>query len=195
MRRNLRRRVLAAALAAGAVAFGASARADGQNVRAESGGVAVGGSADHATIIIGIPPEKVDALVKERTKTYEHLTSEQENTIALLKDKLDLNAQQVRSALESLGEANIPPEHQLARLVEIAKAIKASASTQTGGDDPEVAALKAQAQQAIVAGDLAGADAALAEVEAKQNAARDRLALNVAETAGRRGEIALARLR
>jgi tetratricopeptide (TPR) repeat protein len=63
------------------------------------------------------------------------------------------------------------------------------------GDDAKVAALKAEAQKAIEAGDLAKADALLADVESEQRRMRDRLAVNLAETSGRRGDIALTRLR
>ena len=63
------------------------------------------------------------------------------------------------------------------------------------GDDAKIAALKAEAQKAIEAGDLAKADALLAEVESEQRRMLDRLAVNAAETSARRGDIALARLR
>src|SRR5262249_20867900 len=84
-----------------------------------------------------------------------------------------------------------------AKLVEIAerfKDLQATASAQPG-DDPRIAALKADAQKAIEAGELAKADALLADVETEQRRALDRLAVNAAETSAQRGEIALARLR
>ena len=99
--------------------------------------------------------------------------------------------------MDILGESNIPPERLAAKLVEIAeqfKTLKASASTQTG-DDPKTTALKAEAQQAIDKGELVKADSLLAQVETEQRRALDRLVLNAAETAARRGEIALTRLR
>jgi tetratricopeptide (TPR) repeat protein len=83
------------------------------------------------------------------------------------------------------------------KLVEIAeqfKVLKASASSQPD-DNPKAAALKADAQKAIDAGELAKADALLADVETEQKRDFDRLALKVAETSARRGEIALTRLR
>ena len=63
------------------------------------------------------------------------------------------------------------------------------------GDDAKVAALKAEAQKAIEAGDLAKADALRGEVESEQQRMLDRLAVNAAETSARRGDIALTRLR
>src|SRR5262249_8231842 len=63
------------------------------------------------------------------------------------------------------------------------------------GDDPKIAPLKADAQKAIEAGELAKADALLADVETEQRRALDRLAVSAAETSSRRGEISLPRLR
>ena len=63
------------------------------------------------------------------------------------------------------------------------------------GDDAKIAALKAEAQKAIEAGDLAKADALLADVESEQRRMLDRLAVNAAETSAQRGDIALTRLR
>ena len=72
------------------------------------GGVAVGGNAT-GPITIGVPPDKVEELVQLRTKPLEDLSQSQKDTIALLKEKLDLNQRQVKSALEILGEANVHP--------------------------------------------------------------------------------------
>jgi hypothetical protein len=54
-----------------------------------------------------------------------------------------------------------------AKLVEIAKRFKAlqEAASVQAGDDPKIAALKADAQKAIEVGELAKADALLADVE------------------------------
>ena len=112
------------------------------------------------------------------------------------KDELDLNQRQIRAALGILGENDIPPERLAAKLVEIAERftdLHATASAQPG-DDPKIAALKADAQKAIEAGELAKADALLADVETSRGVPRPR-AVNAAETSARRGEIALTRLR
>jgi tetratricopeptide (TPR) repeat protein len=148
-------------------------------------------------VINGVPIEKVDELVRNRTLPLQELTIQQRENIAQLKEKLDLNERQVRAALTILGENDVPPERLAAKLVEIAerfKALQATASAEPG-DDPRIAALKADAQKAIDAGELAKADALLADVETEQRRALDRLAFNAADTSARRGEIALTRLR
>ena len=168
------------------------AQAQQPGVQAESGSVAVGRDVRDLTINIGIPPEQLAALIQQ---THD-LSESQKKLIAELEAKLDLNQRQVRAALEILGEKDIPPERLAAKLVEIAerfKALQATALAQPG-DDAKVAALKAEAQKAIEAGDLAKADALLADVESAQRRMRDRLAVNLAETSARRGDIALARL-
>jgi hypothetical protein len=131
-----------------------------KQVKADTGGIAIGGSVSGSTINIGIPQEKVDALVRDAKRPLEELTTQHRENIALLKEKLDLNERQVRAALGILGENDIPPERLAAKLVEVAesfKALKATASAQPG-DDPKIAALKADAQKAIEAGELAKAD-------------------------------------
>ena len=166
-------------------------------IKADASSVGICEEVKDLSINIGVPPEKVDELVKERTKPLGELTAAQKDTITLLKEKLDLDERQVRAALDILGEANIPPERLAAKLVEIAEqfqALKASASAQTG-DDPKMTALKVEAQQAIENGDLVKADKLFAEVEVEQRRALDSLALNAADTAAQRGEIALTRLR
>jgi hypothetical protein len=142
----------------------------GQQTRAETGGIAIGGSVTSSTVIIGIPQEKVDELVRDAKRPLEELTTQQRENIALLKEKLDLNERQVRAALGILGENDVPLERLAAKLVEIAesfKALKATALPQPG-DDPKIAALKADAQKAIETGELAKADALLADVETEQ---------------------------
>ena len=177
--------------------FAPNTTAHAQQVNAETGGIAIGRDVIQSTVIIGIPQEKVDELVRDAKRSLEELTAQQRENIALLKDKLDLNVSQVRAALAILGENDIPPERLAAKLVEIAerfKDLQATASAQPG-DDPKIAALKADAQKAIAVGELARADALFADAETEQRRALDRLAVNAAETSARRGEIALTRLR
>src|SRR3954470_6669006 len=182
------------------------AYAQQRSAQAHCGSVAVGGSSLGSTITVGsvvceTPPEKLEALVQERikdkTRDLEDLSATQKELIKHLKAGLELNQGQVRTALDILGEANIPPERLPAKLVEIAerfKALQATAAAQPG-DDPKITALKAEAQTAISVGDFAKADQLLAEVEQLQTAALDRLALNAAETSAQRGQVALTRLR
>src|SRR6266566_4030172 len=162
-------------------------------VRADTGGIAIGGSVTGSTINIGVPPEQLAALVRQAAD----LSETQKKVIAKLEGELDLNQRQISSTLGILGENDIPPERLAAKLVEIAerfKDLQATASAQPG-DDPKIAALKIDARKAIEAGELAKADALLADVETEQRRALDRLAVNAAETSAQRGEIALTRLR
>jgi outer membrane PBP1 activator LpoA protein len=149
-------------------------------VKADTGSIAIGGSVTGSTVIIGIPQEKVDELVRDAKRPLEDLTTQQRENIVLLKEKLDLNERQVRAALGILGD--IPPERLAAKLVQIAerfKDLQATASAQSG-DDPKIAALKIDARKAIEAGELAKADALLADVETEQRQALDRLAVGAA---------------
>ena len=189
------KRHLSFVAALGICVFAANTHA--QQIKSETGSVAIGGSVTSSTIIIGIPQENVDELVRDAKRPLEELTTQQRDNIALLKEKLDLNERQVRAALGVLGENDIPPERLAAKLVEIAerfKFLQATASAQPG-DDPKIAGLKTDAQKAIEAGELTKADALLADVETEQRLGLDRLAVDAAETSARRGEIALTRLR
>jgi tetratricopeptide (TPR) repeat protein len=171
----------------------------GTRVEATGCASAIGGNitASNISVVCGIPPEKVDELVRDAKRPLEELTAQQRENIGLLKEKLDLNERQVRAALSILGENDIPPERLAAKLVEIAerfKALQATASAQPS-DSPTIVSLRAEAQKAIETGDLAKADTLLATVEAEERRALDRLAVNAAATAARRGEIALTRLK
>ena len=167
------------------------------SVHAEEGSVAIGGNVLNSTITIGVPPEKLEELVRLRAKDLRDLSELQRETIAGLKEKLDLNQRQVKSALEILGEANVPPERLAAKLVEIAekyKDLRTVAAAQPG-DDAKVAALKTEAQKAIQDGELDKAKEILAKVEKIQDEALNHLALNAAQTAAQLGDVALTQLR
>src|SRR5947209_10502022 len=190
------KRYLCFIVALGIYFFASTAAAYAQ-VSADIGSIAIGGSVTGSTVIIGIPQEKVDELVRDAKRPLEDLTTQQRDNIVLLKEKLDLNDRQVRAALGILGENDIPPERLAAKLVEIAerfKDLQATASAQPG-DDPKIGSLKANAQKAIEAGQLVQADALLADVEMEQRHDLDHLAVNAAETSARRGDLALTRLR
>ena len=162
-------------------------------VHADHGSVAAGRDIRDSIITIGIPPEQLEALIRQ---SAEH-SETQKKLIAELESKLALNRRQVRAALNILGEKDVPPERLEAKLVEVAerfKELQATALAQPG-DDAKIAGVKAEAQKAIDAGDLAKADALLAEVETEQRRMLDRLAANAADTSARRGDIALTRLR
>jgi tetratricopeptide (TPR) repeat protein len=169
----------------------------GSTVEAQGCAAAIGGSVSGAvTVICGIPPEKFEALVKERTKPLEDLTAAQRETIVTIKKELDVNEAQIRAALDTLGEKDIPSEQLAAKLVEIAQQFKElrSAASPQPGDDAEIAALKSEVQQAIEAGERGRADDLLARIQTKQDAAQDRLAVERAATRAQRGQVALAGL-
>src|SRR5580704_135650 len=73
-------------------------------VQAREGSVSVGGNVTNSTIISGVTPEMLAAL----TRPWEELSESQKKEIAKLQGDLDLNQHQVRSALEIVGEANVP---------------------------------------------------------------------------------------
>ncbi len=161
--------------------------------------MAIGGNVTNSTInvVCGVPPEKLEELVRSRTKDLSDLSESQRETNALLKEKLDLTQSQVKSALEILGEANVPPERLAAKLVEIAgkfKDLQTAAAAQPG-DDAKITALKAEAQKAIQDGELDKAKEILAKVEKIQDEALERPLLNAAQTAAQLGDLALAQLR
>ena len=164
-------------------------------VHAEQGSVAIGGNVSNSTI--GVPYEKLEEAIRSRTKDLEDLSESEKETNALLKEKLDLNQRQVKSALEIVGEANVPPERLAAKLVEIAEKFKdlQTAAAAQPGDDTKITALKAEAQKAIQDGQLGKADDLLAAIEKIQTEALDRLALNAAQTTAQRGDLAMTRLR
>lgn len=164
-----------------------------QQVRAESGSIAIGRDVNQSTINIGIPPSQLDALVRQTAD----LSEAQKKLISELEGKLDLNQRQIQTAFDILGEKNVRPEQLAARLVDIAERLKflqTSVATQPG-EAPNVHALKTEAQRAIDDGDLAKADALLANAEAEETRSLDRLAISASDTANRRGEISGARLR
>src|SRR5215470_5833522 len=98
----------------------------GTRIEATSCASAVGGNitASNVSVVCGIPPEVLDALVKSRTVVLEELVSAHRETISLLKGSLDLNERQIRAALDTIGEKNIPPERLAAKLVEIGERFK-----------------------------------------------------------------------
>ena len=171
----------------------------GTRIEATSCASAVGGNVTASTVsvVCGIPPEVLDALVKSRTMVLEELVGAHRETVALLKGNLDLNERQIRAALNAIGENNVPPERLAAKLVEIAERFKdlsATAST-VPSDSPRIVSLKAEAKRAIEAGELAKADALLTNVVAEETSSLDRLAVNAADTYNRLAAVALARLR
>ncbi len=114
--------------------------------------------------IIGVPPQNVEELVRLRTKDLADLSDSQKETIALLKERLDLNERQLRAAFGIVGEANVPPEQVAAKLIGIAEQIKAlrAENEQLRRGPPALAAIAEEAQALIDKGEFDDARHALA---------------------------------
>ena len=97
MRRSDIKRHLSFVAALGMCFFAPNTTAHAQQVNAETGGIAIGRDVIQSTVIIGIPQEKVNELVRDAKRPLEELTTQQRENIVLLKEKLDLR--QVRAAL------------------------------------------------------------------------------------------------
>src|SRR5215831_9378813 len=152
---------------------------------------ATGGDTSRS-IIVEIPHEKVEELVRGAKLSRERLVTQQRESVALLQKRLELNEGQVLAALDILAENDIPLELLGVKVAEIADRFKALQRVQSAlsSDDLKGATLEAQARKAIDAGELAQADAFLARIENEQSDVLDR-----AGTLAKRGQIALARLR
>ena len=187
---------ITASIGTGRISF---AQNFGTRTEATSCAAAIGGNVTFSTVsvVCGIAPEVLDALVRSRTQPFEELATALKDGNALLKEKLDLTQRQMSAALDILGEANVPPERLAAKLLEIAERFKDLQQTAIAkpGDDAKIAALKFDAQKAIGEGDLDKADKLLADVELQQRQAHERLAADEAQTAAQRGDIAMIRLR
>ena len=160
---------------------------------------ATGGDITGSTvsIVCGVPPGQLEALVRDRTKPLEDLAQSQKDLLGHLRDQLDLNQAQLQAALKAAGEAEVPPGQLADRLVEIAARYRellhqVEAGT---GDGPEAARLRAAARDALGRGDLESADSLLGQLNDVRDADVERAALEAAAVAARRAGVALTRLR
>lgn len=114
-----------------------------------------------------------------------------------LEERLGIGEQALLAFFRAIGEAKVPPEQQATKLAEIAARFNELREqvVVTADDDAEVARLKTEAQVALDAGRLDDADALLAAIFDAQGRAIERRALEQAETAAQRGDLALTRLR
>ena len=93
-------------------------------IDAREGSVGIGGNVTYSTITVGVPAEKIEELIRSRTKDLADLAELRRETIAQLKENFSLTQGQVSHALKTLGGANIPPEQLAAKLEEIAEKFK-----------------------------------------------------------------------
>src|SRR5215813_5960316 len=111
------------------ICFFASIPAAYAQVRADTGGIAIGGNVTGSTLNIGVPPEQLAALVRQ----WGAASESQNKLIGKLERELDLNRRQIQAALKVLDEANVEPEDLGAKLVEVVERYKellSSAATQ-----------------------------------------------------------------
>jgi hypothetical protein len=122
----------------------------------------------------------------------------------VLERQLGASEAQLRAFFQIIGEAQVPPEQQPARLAEIAEQYRQLRAQVAAlpGDAPEVAQLKDAAWAALDAGRLQQADDLFVQVEAVQDAVLERQQREIerqqierAATVAQRGGIALTRLR
>jgi tetratricopeptide (TPR) repeat protein len=154
--------------------------------------------------VAGAVAEHLPAIVEAATRGLQRVTDAQRETIRTLERQLGANEAQLRAFFQIIGEVQVPPEQQPARLVEIAaqyRQLRAQIVPEPG-DAPEVAHLKDAARVELDAGRLEEADALLSQVEAAQDAVLDqqqreieRQRIERSATAAQRGGIALTRLR
>jgi tetratricopeptide (TPR) repeat protein len=150
----------------------------------------------NSTVIIGIPAEKVEELVREATRPWEQLSDAKQQIIKQLEEKLDLNRRQIMAMLTILGEADVPPEHLTEKLLEVAHQLKRLREVVgKPSDDPELVRMRTDVAQAVNDGELGKADSILAEIEKREVQTAEGLALTRAQTSANRGAIALAQLR
>ena len=160
---------------------------------------ATGGNISGSTvsIVCGIAPEQLEALVRDRSRPLQDLADTQKELIGHLQEQLDLNQAQIRAVLNATGEADIAPDAIAAKLVEIAGRYR-QLLTQVDGvaaSDPAAARLKAEARESLDRGDLDHADQLLARLSVLQDEAQFRQAMEAAATPARRAAVALTRLR
>ena len=116
------------------------------------------------------------AIIAAATRGWEQLSAGQQRTIDALKEQLGANAEQLGTFFQIIGEAQVPPEQQLARLREIAeryRQLRAQVAAKPG-DAPAVAPLKDGARAALDAGQLDRAYELLTQAGAAQDAVLER---------------------
>ena len=121
----------------------------------------------------GIDAAQLPAIIEPATRGLRELSDAQRETIRTFETAA--RRQRERSSatfFQIIGEAQVPPEQQPARLVEIAtqwRQLRAQVAPEPG-DAPEVARLKGAARAALDAGRLEEADDLLQQVGAAQDA-------------------------
>src|ERR1700737_1383148 len=165
----------------------------------------------NSTINIGISPEKLPGIIEAATKDWRGLTDQQKQTIDVLQKNLGVNENALKAFFATLGEQDVPLEQVPTKLGEIAARHRAMLDRWSVLDagDPATAALAAEAKTAIDNGRYDEADALLLRAQEQDIAAgrpagkqaggapqaAERRFLRAAESEGKRGDLAMTRLR
>jgi tetratricopeptide (TPR) repeat protein len=179
--------------------------------RIEAPGGVAAGSITASPINIGIPPEKLPGIIEAATKDWRGLTDQQRQTIDVLQRNLGVNENALKAFFSTLGEQDVPLDQVPTKLGEIAARHRAMLDRWSVLDagDPATAALAAEAKTAIDNGRYDEADALLLRAQEQDIAAArqaeqlardaqqaaERRFLRAAESEGKRGDLAMTRLR
>jgi len=168
-----------------------------QQVRAEPGAVAVGGSITDSQInIIGIPAEKLPSIIEAATKDWRFLSEQQKQTISDLQNTLGVNENALKSFFQTVGERDVPIEQLGKKLLEIAGRYRELlAQVRPNPDDgAKTAEIKNAASQALEAGQFDRADELLDQLQKAQDAELESRQLQRAITSAERWQLAMTRL-
>jgi tetratricopeptide (TPR) repeat protein len=179
--------------------------------RIEAPGGVAAETITNSPINIGIPPEKLPGIIEAATKDWRGLTDQQKQTIDILQKSLGVNENALKAFFATLGEQDVPLEQVPTKLGEIAARHRAMLDRWSVLDagDPATAALAAEAKTAIDNGRYDEADALLVRAQEQDMAAArqaeqlardaqqaaERRFLRAAESEGKRGDLAMTRLR
>jgi tetratricopeptide (TPR) repeat protein len=157
----------------------------------------VGRDIKNSPITIGIPAEKLPAIIEAATKDWRALTDQQKQTIDALQNNLGVNENALKAFFATLGENEVSTDRLSEKLLEIAGHYKKALVQSAPGpnDGPEFSKVKSAANHALEAGQLERADELLEELERLQDAAIASEQLERASTSAERGQLAMSRLR
>jgi tetratricopeptide (TPR) repeat protein len=199
-----RRHAAAAACLLALTALGlsrpAAAQLVGDRTEATNCASAVKGDVTNSVVnvVCGIPYEKFSEYmvlaVSNRPGDYAELLHRLD---ALVPATSRVRVQAIAHFFAILREADVPPEHLEAKLIEIAERYQnlLGRMGRKPRDDPATIKLTTQARKALVQGEFDHADALLTKLQKDQDKAADQQALQAAETRAQRARIALSRLR
>jgi len=151
------------------------------------------GNIDRSPITLGIPPNQLPAIIEASTSAWKQLSDEHQATIHTLEGNLGVGKQVLRSFFRALGEADVPPEKQWAKLQEIADRYKKLLIVATSADNPEIARLKADAQRALDAGEFPRARDLIIRARALKQPIVEGQELEIAALTAQLGQKALPR--